>query len=77
MGFAANNKTRDMSNQDGRVLKTYKRRVRRHTIPMISEELIFEILSRLPVQDLIRFMSVCKAWHAIISDPFFVPYAPL
>jgi len=46
MGFAANNKTRDMSNQDGRVLKTYKRRVRRHTIPMISEEIIFEIIAR-------------------------------
>jgi len=61
-----------MNNQDGRVLKTYKRRVRQHTIPMISEELIIEILVRLPVQDLIRFKSVCKAWHAIISDPFFV-----
>ncbi|CAL5069515.1 unnamed protein product [Urochloa decumbens] len=71
MDFSAK-KNLDMNKQDERVLRTCKRRGRRQSLPVVSEELIFEILVRLPVQTLMRFKSVCKAWHAIISDPFFI-----
>ncbi|KAL8102450.1 putative F-box protein At3g51171 [Apium graveolens] len=38
----------------------------------LPESLIIEILSRLPVKDLLQFKSVCKSWYAIISSPNFV-----
>ncbi|TKY66124.1 F-box/kelch-repeat protein [Spatholobus suberectus] len=40
--------------------------------PVLSDELIEEILSRLPVKTLIRFKSVCKGWYSLISDPSFI-----
>ncbi|KAL6651651.1 hypothetical protein ACP70R_010576 [Stipagrostis hirtigluma subsp. patula] len=56
-----------------RTLKTYKRRrVRRPTVPEVSDEIVFEILVWLPVKTLVQCKSVCKAWHAIISDPVFI-----
>ncbi|XP_063946275.1 putative F-box protein At4g09190 [Daucus carota subsp. sativus] len=36
------------------------------------QELIFEILSYLPVISLLRFRSVCKSWLSIISDQQFI-----
>ncbi|XP_047057886.1 putative F-box protein At2g02030 [Lolium rigidum] len=38
----------------------------------LLDELVTEILLRLPVKSLLRFKSVSKAWRAIISDPFFI-----
>ncbi|XP_043721160.1 F-box protein CPR1-like [Telopea speciosissima] len=38
----------------------------------LSEDLILDILSRLPVKSLLRFRCVCKAWCALITDPDFV-----
>ncbi|KAK1402853.1 F-box only protein 8-like [Heracleum sosnowskyi] len=38
----------------------------------LPENLIFEILSRLSVKDLLQFKSVCKSWYDIISSPIFV-----
>ncbi|RCV07245.1 hypothetical protein SETIT_1G228600v2, partial [Setaria italica] len=38
----------------------------------LMEEIVTEILARLPVKPLLRFRSVCKAWRAIISDPVFI-----
>ncbi|XP_047057850.1 putative F-box protein At1g50870 [Lolium rigidum] len=38
----------------------------------LLDELVFEILLRLPVKSVLRFKSVSKVWHAIISDPFFI-----
>ncbi|XP_062015071.1 F-box/kelch-repeat protein At3g23880-like [Rosa rugosa] len=35
-------------------------------------DIIVEILSRLPVKSLLRFRSVCKSWRALISDSYFV-----
>ncbi|CAL4886771.1 unnamed protein product [Urochloa decumbens] len=40
--------------------------------PELMEELVTEILLRLPVKSLRRFESVCKAWRSIISDPIFI-----
>ncbi|CAN6215239.1 unnamed protein product [Urochloa humidicola] len=36
------------------------------------EEIIMEILVRLPVKSLLRFKSACKAWRAIINNPMFI-----
>ncbi|KAH1054573.1 hypothetical protein AAZX31_08G340300 [Glycine max] len=38
----------------------------------VPDDLIVEILSRLPVKDLMRFRCVCKTWKSIIFDPSFV-----
>ncbi|OWM67582.1 F-box/kelch-repeat protein At3g23880-like [Punica granatum] len=37
----------------------------------ISEEILTEILLRLPVKPLVRFKCVSKRWHSMISDPHF------
>uniref|UniRef100_A0A0E0IKR7 F-box domain-containing protein n=1 Tax=Oryza nivara TaxID=4536 RepID=A0A0E0IKR7_ORYNI len=39
--------------------------------PYIPDDVMFNILSWLPSKSLIRFKSVCKAWHAMISSPCF------
>ncbi|KAI4317738.1 hypothetical protein L6164_025585 [Bauhinia variegata] len=41
-------------------------------IPMLPEEIIAEILLRIPVKSLLQFRCVCKSWKSIISDPQFV-----
>ncbi|XP_010928709.1 F-box protein CPR1-like [Elaeis guineensis] len=38
----------------------------------LSQDVIFEVLSRLPVKSLIRFKATCKAWLALISEPYFI-----
>lgn len=38
----------------------------------LLDELVLEILIRLPVKSLLRFKLVSKAWRAIISDPLFI-----
>lgn len=40
--------------------------------PTLSDDLISEILLRVPVKSLLRFQSVCKAWFSLIKDPAFV-----
>ncbi|KAJ1423061.1 Galactose oxidase/kelch, beta-propeller [Sesbania bispinosa] len=40
-------------------------------IPHLSQELITEILLRVPVKSLVRFKCVCKSWFSLISDPHF------
>ncbi|KAL6221262.1 hypothetical protein ACLB2K_009013 [Fragaria x ananassa] len=37
-----------------------------------NDDVIAEILVRLPVKSLIRFRCVCKSWRALISAPYFV-----
>ncbi|XP_057427349.1 F-box/kelch-repeat protein At3g23880-like [Lotus japonicus] len=37
----------------------------------LPQDLITEILLRLPVKSLIRFKAVCKFWRSLISDPLF------
>ncbi|KAL2938999.1 hypothetical protein RDABS01_022448 [Bienertia sinuspersici] len=41
-------------------------------IDHLPENLIVEILSWLPVKDLLQFKSVCKSWCSIISSPNFI-----
>ncbi|WOG98709.1 hypothetical protein DCAR_0418053 [Daucus carota subsp. sativus] len=41
------------------------------TLPMLPEDILLEILYRLPVASLIRFRSVCKTWYHIIATPSF------
>ncbi|KAH7843924.1 hypothetical protein Vadar_022450 [Vaccinium darrowii] len=41
-------------------------------LPVLPQELVTEILLRLPVKTLIRFRSVCKSWCSIIYEPQFV-----
>ncbi|EYU29846.1 hypothetical protein MIMGU_mgv1a024385mg, partial [Erythranthe guttata] len=38
----------------------------------VSDDLVSEILSHLPVQSLLRFKTECKSWNTIISSPIFV-----
>ncbi|KAI8002850.1 F-box protein [Camellia lanceoleosa] len=36
------------------------------------DEVILQILARLPVKDLLRSKSVCKLWHKLSSDKYFI-----
>ncbi|XP_074361586.1 putative F-box protein At4g09190 isoform X1 [Apium graveolens] len=42
------------------------------SINHLDEEMIFRILSLLPVLSLLRYKSVCKSWKSIISEPHFI-----
>ncbi|KAM3199274.1 hypothetical protein P3L10_031634 [Capsicum annuum] len=46
------------------------KRVMKHSVPL-QEEIIMEILSRLPVRSLLRFKCVSKCWMTLISEPYF------
>uniref|UniRef100_A0ACD5X831 Uncharacterized protein n=2 Tax=Avena sativa TaxID=4498 RepID=A0ACD5X831_AVESA len=39
------------------------------TMPFLTDELVVEILSRLPLKSFCRFKCVCKCWLAFSSDP--------
>ncbi|XP_057427586.1 F-box/kelch-repeat protein At3g23880-like [Lotus japonicus] len=43
----------------------------RHMEKQMGDDLITEILLRLPVKSLVRFKAVCKFWRSLISDPQF------
>lgn len=36
-----------------------------------QEDILVEILTRLPVKSLMRFRCVCKPWHALIAQSYF------
>ncbi|XP_028798014.1 putative F-box protein At3g16210 [Neltuma alba] len=40
--------------------------------PYLPEEIILNILKRLPVESLIRFQCVCKHWNNLIKSPSFI-----
>ncbi|KAG5052336.1 hypothetical protein AAZX31_02G177200 [Glycine max] len=42
-----------------------------HASPVLLEELISNILHRVPVRSLLQFKCVCKSWNSLISDPLF------
>ncbi|XP_019430377.1 PREDICTED: F-box/kelch-repeat protein At3g23880-like [Lupinus angustifolius] len=39
---------------------------------LLPDELVIEILLKLPVKSLLRFISVCKSWNSLIFTPNFV-----
>ncbi|KAF0901616.1 hypothetical protein E2562_003587 [Oryza meyeriana var. granulata] len=49
--------------------RTKRRRIEPADIP---EEIVEQILLRLPVKSILRFRSVCRSWHAMVADPRFV-----
>ncbi|KAJ4870860.1 F-box protein [Raphanus sativus] len=40
--------------------------------PLFPDEVILQILARLPVKSLFRFKSVSKSWHTLPSDTYFI-----
>ncbi|CAL0306812.1 unnamed protein product [Lupinus luteus] len=51
-----------------------RRRNNAQALPTLFDELIFEILSWVPVKSLLVLRSVCKSWKAIISDQSFIKF---
>ena len=46
--------------------------VKNVVVLLLPDDLIVEILARLPVKSLKRFSCVCKSWYDIIKDPVFI-----
>lgn len=42
--------------------------------PVFPDDLIVEILVRIPVRSLLKFKCVCKSWETLISDPQFAKH---
>ncbi|XP_050210891.1 F-box/kelch-repeat protein At3g06240-like [Mercurialis annua] len=38
----------------------------------LCEEVVAEILKRLPVKSLLKFKCVCRSWYALITNPIFI-----
>ncbi|RWR95248.1 F-box protein [Cinnamomum micranthum f. kanehirae] len=38
------------------------------------DDVMFNIFARLPVESLVRFKSVCKLWHKLISNKYFIQF---
>lgn len=51
--------------------KSYAPRLKNDPVS-IPDDLVLQILIRLPVKSLLRFRSVCKSWKFMVSDPWFV-----
>ncbi|XBH69857.1 hypothetical protein VPH35_097648 [Triticum aestivum] len=48
------------------------KRLCRPALPEMPDELVLEILLRLPVRSLLKFKCACKYWHGTISGPSFI-----
>uniref|UniRef100_A0A8R7TEV5 F-box domain-containing protein n=1 Tax=Triticum urartu TaxID=4572 RepID=A0A8R7TEV5_TRIUA len=53
-------------------MKTSKKQRRKLPTTELLNELVWEILIRLPVESLLLVKPVSKAWRALISDPSFI-----
>ncbi|KAM7463950.1 hypothetical protein LguiA_032071 [Lonicera macranthoides] len=51
---------------------TESKRGNRNTFETLAPEIISEILCRLPIEWILRCKSVCKTWHTLIKDHYFV-----
>lgn len=54
------------------ILKTSKKRKRSASNAELPEDIILDILLRLPVKSIGRFQCACKSWRATISDQSFI-----
>ncbi|KAL2937096.1 hypothetical protein RDABS01_020545 [Bienertia sinuspersici] len=62
----------DESKKSSSSFLVYHRRINPKTFQNLPEELVIEILKRLPVTSLLRFMCVCKSWYSLITNPSFI-----
>lgn len=62
----------DLQASNKRKRKTKTRSTPAEPIPELSDEILMDILVRLPVKSLLHCKAVCKAWRAIVTDPLFV-----
>ncbi|GAB2298404.1 hypothetical protein Dimus_032469 [Dionaea muscipula] len=51
--------------------KTSRKRARQNPDLFFHEEVLVEILARLPVRSLLRFKCVCKTWFSLIGSEYF------
>ncbi|KAG5254949.1 F-box associated domain, type [Salix suchowensis] len=51
-----------------------KEEVANTIVTKLSEDLMIDILSRLPVKTILSFMCVCKTWLRLISDKDFATH---
>ncbi|XP_071697516.1 F-box/kelch-repeat protein At3g23880-like [Rutidosis leptorrhynchoides] len=58
--------------QQSETIKTAQSSEEPQSVPTLLTEIIVEILTRLPVESLLRCKSVCKLWRSLISDPHFI-----
>lgn len=42
----------------------------------LPEEMVAEILSRIPIKDIFHCRRVCKRWHNILSKPYYANMHP-
>ncbi|XP_059647024.1 putative F-box protein At3g24700 [Cornus florida] len=47
-------------------------KINSNNLNCLPREIIYEILTRVPAESLVRFKLVCKLWKTIISDPNFI-----
>ncbi|KAL7218697.1 hypothetical protein ACSBR2_011880 [Camellia fascicularis] len=38
----------------------------------LPQEVLFDILARLPVKSLLQMRCVCKSWNSLINSPIFI-----
>ncbi|KAJ6423036.1 hypothetical protein OIU84_024044 [Salix udensis] len=65
----ATNETGAAKSSDGRETEIGGDQAAGYHIP---QELVAEILAKLPAKSLMRFRCVCRTWSSLIRDPFFV-----
>ena len=66
-------KQRKKQRQKQRKLKKYANN-NNHNSLFIPQEIINNILIRLPVKSLLRFQCVCKHWKTLIKNPSFISH---
>ncbi|KAL9464643.1 hypothetical protein AB3S75_002280 [Citrus x aurantiifolia] len=49
-----------------------EREIRVTSLGDLSDDMMIETLSRLPVRSLMRFKCVCKSWFGLVKDPNFI-----
>ena len=71
--FTLNRSIKNMVLEDEQQ-QSKRKRISHLSIPsrLLLQEIIVEILLRLPVESLLRCKSVCKSWYSLISGQYFI-----